>query len=139
MIGFIAIKTSCTIPEKMHAQSVLNEQGLIGYRHPRIMEQVPRVIRDYFEPLPFGQDAVSIFSNEVEALPYRKAAADSLGQAIEDLPDSKGQGPVRTARIKCKLAASFGKSHAEVTDRYYEVVQLLHKGGVDFLCNKGNS
>ncbi|OAS27580.1 hypothetical protein AYO08_21910 [Pseudomonas putida] len=135
MTCFIAVKTSCTVPEKMHAQSVLKEQGLIGDRYPRIMEQVPRSVREYFEPLPLGHDAVSVFSNEVEALSYRKAAADSLGQAIEELLESKVQGLVRTARIKCKLAANFGKSHADVTDRYCEVVHLLHEGGVDFHSN----
>ena len=95
------------------------------------MEQVPRSVREYFEPLPFIQDAVSVFSNEVETLSYRKAAADSLGQAIEELPESKVQGLVRTARIKCKLAANFGKTHAEVTDRYCEIIQLLDDGGVN--------
>lgn len=79
MICFIAVKTSCTIPEKMHVHSVLNEQGLIGNRYPRTMEQVPRAIREYFEQLPLGSEATSIFSNEVETLSDRKAAADSLG------------------------------------------------------------
>ncbi|MBA1203635.1 hypothetical protein G7009_18090 [Pseudomonas capeferrum] len=132
MTGFIAIKTSCTIPEKMHVQSVLKEQGLIGDRYPRIMEHVPRSVREHFEPLPLSHDALSVFSNEVETLSYRKAAADSLGQALEELPASKVQGPLRTARIKCKLAANFGKTHAEVNDRYCEVFHLLHEGGVNF-------
>lgn len=136
MTCFIAIKTSCTIPEKMHVHSVLNEQGLVGNRYPRTMEQVPRAVREYFEQLPLGPEATSIFSNEVEALSDRKAAAGSLGQALEALPDSKVRGPVRTARIKCKLAAQYGKSHTDLTDRYCEVSELLHKGGVTIHLNK---
>lgn len=136
MTCFIAVKSNSTVPERTHAQSVLVELGLTGCRSPRILDQVPRSIREYFEPLPLGHEAWSVFSNEVENLSYRKAAADSLGQALEELQVSESLGPVRTARIKCKLAARFGKSHAEVTDRYCEVIELLHEGGVSFPSNK---
>jgi hypothetical protein len=35
--SLIAIKTSCSVPEKMHAQSVLAGQGLVGCRYPHTM------------------------------------------------------------------------------------------------------
>ncbi|MCE0755578.1 hypothetical protein LU689_26180 [Pseudomonas asiatica] len=131
MPSFIAIKANCTVPEETHVQAVLKEHGRTGLLYPRIIEDVPRSVRQYFEPIPLGSDAVSVFSNEVEPLSARRGAAASLGKALEGLQESAVRGPVRTARIKCELAAQFGKSHGELSDRYCEVSELLHKGGVN--------
>jgi hypothetical protein len=49
---FIVIKSTNTVPEKMHAQAVLEQFGLVGSRYPRTMEQVPEAIRQYFEAVP---------------------------------------------------------------------------------------
>lgn len=48
----IALKKSCSIPEKMHAHSVLEEQGLVGRRYPETLNQVPHSIREFFEEVP---------------------------------------------------------------------------------------
>lgn len=45
----VALKASCTIPQKMHAQAVLAERGLIGSKYPRTMKDVPECIREFFE------------------------------------------------------------------------------------------
>lgn len=49
---FITFKASCTIPEKMQAQSVLQGLGLVAQRYPRCLAEVPEAIRHFFEAVP---------------------------------------------------------------------------------------
>lgn len=47
--SLVCINSSCSVPEKMHAQKVLKEHGLVGARYPRRMAEVPEAVRPYFE------------------------------------------------------------------------------------------
>lgn len=55
MATLIGLKESCTIPEKLHAQAVLKEQGRIGFRYPKSMAEVPAAVREYFEEVVVGK------------------------------------------------------------------------------------
>ncbi|CAM5367443.1 hypothetical protein SSTU70S_05703 [Stutzerimonas stutzeri] len=75
-------------------------------------------------------NAVSVFANEAEQLTDRKVAANALGLILAALPESEVQGPVRTARIKCELAAKHSQTHSEVSDHFCAVSDLLYRGSV---------
>ncbi len=71
--------------------------------------------------------AFSVFANDVERLPVRMAAAKALSESLASIPDSKVQGPLRTAMIKCDLASRYCETHSQVDDRFCEVSELVHQ------------
>lgn len=79
-----------------------------------------------------ASSAFSVFANESgETLGARMIAANELGLALADLPESSFQGPIRTAMIKCKLAAAHSQSHRDVTDYFCVVSALLSQAEGD--------
>lgn len=89
-------------------------------------------VRTYYEQGPYfldrvdGRDSYSIFANEEgEKLSVRKAAAGNLQIALSKLPEASINGPIRTAMIKCELAAKHGKHHDDVSRLFCEVSELI--------------
>lgn len=72
-----------------------------------------------------GRDAYSVFANGEERLVDRKVAARRLAVVLSGSPESRVQGSIRTAMIKCQLAARHAQLHREVDDRFCEVSALL--------------
>lgn len=82
--------------------------------------------------------AFSVFANEGgETLAARMKAAKELELALAALPESNVQGPIRSAMLKCKLAATFGQSHRDVTDYFCEVSALLSQAEGDTKAHEG--
>lgn len=79
-----------------------------------------------------GAEALSVFANDVERLQVRMEAAGHLGLVLARFAGSRGQGHLRTALIKCELAAKYSQSHRDVDERFYEVSRLLYQAQVDF-------
>ncbi|CJL78176.1 Uncharacterised protein [Streptococcus pneumoniae] len=91
---FITLKTSCTIPEKMQAQSVLEGLGLVAQRYPRSLAEVPEAIRHFFESVPTAPadlDDGSFEEQYAAALALMSAQfvdADSSAPTLGDLKAS---------------------------------------------------
>lgn len=77
-----------------------------------------------------ASQAFSVFANDEEYLPARKAAAKTLCASLASRPESQVQGPARTAMIKCELAARYGQYHKDVDGRFVEVSSLLYQAQV---------
>lgn len=79
-------------------------------------------------------EAFSVFANDVELLSDRKAAARRLAALLSSAPESRERGVIRTAVIKCGLAARYAQLHREVDDRFCEVSKLLGRNGPETLA-----
>ncbi|MFS4426869.1 hypothetical protein [Stutzerimonas stutzeri] len=84
--SLIAIKTTCSVPEKMQAQSVLQGLGLVAQRYPRSLAEVPEAIRHFFEAVPAAPADVGKGSFE-----ERYAAA--LAQMSAEFVDADSPAP----------------------------------------------
>lgn len=85
--SLIAIKTSCSVPEKMHAQSVLAGQGLVGCRYPHTMTEVPLSIRHFFEEVPAAPPA------EASDSKFEEQYSAAMDRLATEFPSSDTPAP----------------------------------------------
>jgi hypothetical protein len=74
-----------------------------------------------------NSNAYSIFANDSERVSRRRTAAGELMAALQALPEYEHKGPVRTAAIKCELAANNASTISDFDNRFCEVSELIYK------------
>lgn len=85
--SLIAIKASCSVPEKMHAQSVLEGQGLVGRRYPHTLTEVPLSVRHFFE------DVTAAPAAEGSDSPFEEQYRAAMVQLATEFPGSDTPAP----------------------------------------------